>query len=353
MHYVLIFLARLTRLIRGWVLKILLVAFLISLNVATVISGAVYDTVGRLVWGLVATVSDELADRRPLSRAELEAQNKAARSQADAARIETERTRAELETSKAENGRVKTDLEIAEARNRELSLDLDRNEKQFANQRAALEAQNRTARSEANAARFETERTRTELETSKAENGRVKADLEIAEARNKDLSLDLDRNEKRLANISADLETSRVQRKQALETMDGLKGRVVRSIRRNASIELLEGVPLIGAALVLGSMAYDVNDACEQLRALEGIDSALRGTDVATSFNQDMCLMSYDDLVAAFTGKDRGYATCIADRIALSELNPPSCAGYDPALPDIEDSVSDYRPAPVKLPEIK
>jgi len=44
-------------------------------------------------------------------------------------------------------------------------------------------------------------------------------------------------------------------------------------------------------------------------------------------------------MVAALTGEDRAYARSVSDRVLMNDLNPPSCAGYDPALPEIRDSI--------------
>lgn len=279
-------LASLTRWVRKWLLMVGLVVVLFSLNIAMVASTAVYSAVERLVWGTVASVSDELADRIPKSREKLEAENAKARADADAARVETVKTRAELETAKTEGSRTK-------------------------------------------------------------------AELEVAETRNKKLAQELDIRERHLAGLTADLEASRTQRKQAVETLGNLKSRIVRAIHRNTSTELLQGFPFVGTALVLGAMAYDVNDACQQLRELETIDASLRGRDASAPTTQEICLLSFDEVVAAFTGKDRGYSKCVADRVASGDLQPPSCIGYDPALPDIEDAGSAYQADNLTLPEIE
>ena len=74
------------------------------------------------------------------------------------------------------------------------------------------------------------------------------------------------------------------------------------------------------------------------MRDLETLDAALRGKEPA-QVSEAMCLMSYEDMVAALTGEDRAYARSVSDRVLMNDLNPPSCAGYDPALPEIRDSI--------------
>ncbi len=205
--------------------------------------------------------------------------------------------------------------------------------------RAELESEARKARVEADGAKAETATTRARLET--------------VEARNRKLELDLQGKERRLADLEADAARSIQNKRRVTETVTTLRGRVVASIRRNSSSELAEMFPVVGYLFAVGSLAYDVNDACQQLEDLESLERSLTGSDAVAREKEAICLQSFEQLVSMFTGKDPGYAACIRDRLNTRELRPPSCAGYDDALPRIsDDTVGPTTEAP-DLPRIE
>lgn len=260
LHHVMMGFAALIRFVRRWLIRLSLVIFLVALNIATLVSSTVYDVMSRMVWGAVEVVSDRLAERRP-------------------------KTKADLDAAK-----------------REASL--------------------------------------------------AQSQLDETRARNRSLIADLEAKDRRVAELSAEVEVNRKGRQQAIDAASGLRTRVVNSIRRDASTEAIGAVPFIGTAVFLGSVAYELNDACQQLRELEALDAALRDKD-SEPLTETMCLMSYEDMVAALTGQDRAYAKCVSDRIATNDLSPPSCAGYGPALPAIEDSTAQRSDPVVLLPSIE
>lgn len=312
-HYTLLLLAGVIRFTRKWLLRISLVAFLLALNVATLVSNKVYDVLERLVWGTVEMVSDQLGDRRPKSRAEMEADAVRARAEADAASADAKKAKVDADLAKTETGRTKVELDAAKA---------------------------------------DAVRAKADLDVAKAKAKRVQTQLDELNVRNRALSVDLDTKNQRVAELVTDIDMSRQNQKKAMYALGKLKSRIMRSVKRNASSEALEAVPFVGTAVFLGLVAYEVNDSCEQLRELESLDASLRGKEPGP-VNESMCVMSYEDLVATFTGKDRAYAKCVSDRIALNDLDPPSCAGYDPALPEITDSsLSDDEVVP-QLPVIE
>lgn len=319
LHHVLMGLAALTRFARKWLIRLSLVIFLVALNVATLVSSTVYDVMNKMVWGVVEVVSDRLADRRPKTRAEMEAEMSRSRVQADVANAEAARSR--------------TSLDEANARGRSIATELE------------------TAKVDAGAARSETARVRAESAAARREVSLTQGQLNETRARNQSLTLDLEAKDRRAVEMAAEIDATRKGRQQAIDAAGGLRTRLVKSIRRDASTEAIGAVPFIGTAVFLGSVAYDLNDACQQLRELEALDAALRGKDAAP-LTETMCLMSYEDMVAALTGQDRAYAKCVSDRIATNDLNPPSCAGYDPALPAIEGSNAQSAPPAVLLPRI-
>ena len=97
------------------------------------------------------------------------------------------------------------------------------------------------------------------------------ARLETVEANNRKLELDLKGKERRLADLEADAAKSMQNNRQITETFETLRGRLVASIRRNSSGEVAEMLPFLGAVFALGSMAYDVNDACQQLKGIHPV----------------------------------------------------------------------------------
>lgn len=258
---------------------------MLALNVAVLVSERVYDAMSRMVWDAVEIVSDRVAESRPKTRAELDAEVQKAtdeknlsKARADTATARAAEVNVELEKEKAENGRNRGQLDEIRARNRLLVDGIDLRDRKI-----------------------------TKLTT----------DIDV---------------------LNAEVEMSRKTKQAAMGAAAELRKRLVRSIRRDASTEIAEAVPFIGSAVFLGSIAYDLNDTCQQLRELESLDAALRSSE-PLPIDEAMCLMSYEDMVAALTGRDRAYARCVSDRFTMNDLNPPSCEGYDAALPSIESDV--------------
>ena len=301
-----------------WVLRNLMAAAviiaLLGLNVATLVSSTVSDALTNTLRIALSTLSEGVGQSLPKSRVEIEADRKAALGTADRAVAEREMAKAETAATRRQLTTALTDLEVA------------RHEVVVAEQKASVAIADRDA-------------ARVEKSVAVREAASAKAAMSAAEA-------------EKLA-ARSELEALDLRRGQAIRTIEGLKARATRAIRRNAASEVAQGVPFIGTAVVLGAMAYDVNDACEQMRGLTAMDAALRGMDTPAGVDEQVCLMSYDDLVAAFTGRDKGYAVCVADRIARNELDPPSCAAYGTAIPDISDGPLLAPRTAVTLPEIR
>jgi len=276
LHHIIISSAAAIRFVRSVIFRLLLILALLGLNIATVVSDAVYDSLNRIVWGTVQLVSEQIAERRPKARADIDA---------DLVRSRTELAGIEATVLKKQN----------------------------------------------------------ELEAALAETARVRHQLDYEMNRNNSLSTELEFGKRQVDSMAIELDIARKARSEAVNTASVLRSRIVQSIRRDASTEAIAAVPFIGTAVALGSVAYDLNDACHQLRELEALEATLRDRE-PVQITEAMCLLSYEDMVAAVTGQDPGYARCVSDRIRNNELNPPSCAGYEPAVPPITDS-------PLSLPE--
>lgn len=299
-HHVFMALAGLTRQAMKWGVRSAMVLFLMTLNFAVLVSDGAYNAMNKMVWDTIELVSDRFTERRPKTRAEMDAEIKRAadeatlsKAEADAAVAETQRVRSELKQAETETTRARSELANAHARNRALVDDIDVRDRKIT---------------------------------------KLMNEVDI---------------------LAGEMESSRKMRQEAIDAAEDLRKRLVRSIRRDASTEFAEAVPVIGTAVFLGSIAYDLNDTCQQLRELEKLDAALRKRK-PLPIDETMCLMSYEDIVAAITGKDRKYARCVSDRIAMRELSPPSCEGYDPALPSIEDDVvADPQYETSSLPDVR
>lgn len=285
LHHIFISSAAVIRFVRGVIFRLLLIFVLLGLNVATVVSDAMYDSLNRLVWGTVQLVSEQTAERRPKTRADVEA---------DLVRSRTELAGIEATVLKKQN----------------------------------------------------------ELEAARAETAQVRRQLDYAITRNDSLSTELEFGKRQVDSMATELDIDRKTRSEAVNTASVLRSRIVQSIRRDASTEAIAAVPLIGTAVALGSVAYDLNDACHQLRELEALEAILRDRE-PVQITEAMCLLSYEDMVAAVTGQDRGYAQCVSDRISTNELNPPSCAGYEPAVPPINGSPISLPEASIEIPAIE
>ena len=89
------------------------------------------------------------------------------------------------------------------------------------------------------------------------------------------------------------------------------------------------------------------------LKDLDALEKALTSSDTIAREDETICLNSFEQLVALFTDKGTGYAACVRDRHNTREMDPPSCAGFDDALPQIRDNtVGETAEAP-DLPRIE
>jgi uncharacterized protein (DUF3084 family) len=318
-HHLLITLAAAIRFMRRLIFRFILVIVLVGLNVATVVSDNVYDRLNRLVWGGVQLVSEIAADHRPRSRTEIDA--------------DLTRSRTDLKAAEATVLAVRDDLEQAKARNRALEIEAASQKQRV----ASAEVGARRLEAELDTVRLETAQVRADLDGARAETSQIRRQLDDIMSRNRSLSDELDASKGRIDRITTEINLSKKNRSEAVEAATALRSRIVQSIRRNAASEAFEAVPFVGTAVFLGTVAYDLNDSCHQLRELEALDAILRDRE-PEQINEAMCLLSYEDMVAAFTGQDRGYARCVSDRLTTKELNPASCTGYEPAVPQINDS---------------
>ena len=214
-----------------------------------------------------------------------------------------------------------------------------------------LAAQNRPkSRSELEA---EAKLARVESERAKVEAARMQVSIEASKAEKRRLELELKTRESRIAILEADAAKVRQNHRRISETVRSMRDRIVRSIRRDASGEFAEMIPLLGDAFVIGSIAYDLNDSCQQFKELEALERYLSGSDESVPPNESICLKSYGQMVSLLTGEDPGYAACVKDRLETHNLNPPSCSNYDDALPMLRDNDYSHQSEIPDLPIIQ
>lgn len=205
--------------------------------------------------------------------------------------------------------------------------------------RSELEADARKARVESDKARFEAEKMHAQIEATEAEKRRME--------------LDLKRGERRIASLEADAARVKQNNRRISETVKSMRDRIVKSIRRDASGEFVEMIPLLGDAFFIGSIAYDLNDACRQFQDLKALELYLSGSEGSAASDEAICLQSYGQMVSLLTGEDPGYAACVKDRLETRNLNPPSCSRYDDALPMLRDNADDQKSEIPDLPIIQ
>ncbi len=118
--------ADLIRMIRRWLFRFILVVGLITLNIATVLSYQVYDTVSNLVWDIAQILLPD-GKQRPKNFAELEDELSTTRKEradidAERSKVEekTKRLETELETSKRRRASLDEELGHLRSEHREL-----------------------------------------------------------------------------------------------------------------------------------------------------------------------------------------------------------------------------------------
>lgn len=131
LHHLFMSLASTIGFVRRVIFRFLLIIILIGLNVATVVSDAVYDRLNRLIWGTVQLVSEQVAERRPKTRTEIDAdlarshtELEASEAGAKATREELTEVRTRVRSLEAEDELQKQQLSLEKAHTRQLQADL-------------------------------------------------------------------------------------------------------------------------------------------------------------------------------------------------------------------------------------
>jgi len=344
-HYLLMTCSRLIRAIRRHLISFVLIAGLLALNVATVTLSTVYNTVRNAVWSLLENVP-EIAQKKPKSVAELEAEAAKAKEAETKAKAEVDDAKKRLDTAERE----KAELREAEGEAKSKAASAESKLK-------AAEAENTKLKTAEGKIKAEAETAKTKLATLEAEKADLiaseraaKVEADAVKAKLSGIETENVRLKGTLSELQSSVDVSRKDQKRVMDALDNLRNRITRSVQRSASGEVFQAVPFVGTAVVLGAMAYEANDACEQLRDLEELELALKGGASDRPTPDGLCLLSPSELFQRITGQNPAYQRCVEDRIRLSDLNPPSCSGYPSAVPEIEGGDLAYEAPPVFVP---
>lgn len=288
------------RLFRG-AAGLVLVA-MISLNVAMVALPAVYNMASRLLWGAVSLISEGYA----------------ARSSTQA-------------TTGQDARRVRADADTARARQAELIAERD-----------ALRAE----RTRLDARMVELEGELDVSRRNEASARRVAADL----GRERDaMSTRLSVSERQTADLAA---RQRRLQAEAGETLTRMQRRSIVRLGRNTGSVAAEAIPVAGAAVVVGTVVWDIYDTCSQMSDMRALTDAigLRADD-APSDTARWCGMTPQELRATlWSFEQTPEGRCHAARRRTQRLDPPECADFPIQEPRFEDFPSREAPAVPDLP---
>lgn len=288
---------------------LLLVAALV-LNLAMVVLPAVFNAVSGLVWTAVSMVSSTTAARR-----ETRAMTAAAlRAEAD----DLARTRTRLAAAETDLQTARARTATLESENRRLVAERDRMGRRLA------------------ASEDDLGTTRRRLATVEGENVRLQTSVRTSEAR-------VDTMMARQARASAEAGT--ITRR--------MQARSIRMISRNTASTFVEALPIIGGVTVVGTLAWDVHDTCQQLTDLQELRTTLSLDDAGRSdLEGRWCGLSRDEILSRLVGTSSAEErACVHARIRTETLNPTQCASFPVALPEYRDPLAEPAPVMVPLPE--
>lgn len=211
--------AGLTRFVMRWTLRLAFVVCLLLTNVAGVLVPALHAAVTGAIWA-AASHSPLNLGRKPVPPAELQRQLADADRRTATIQADLDKKTAELQTARTQRGEI-------DAERRSLAAQLD------------------TARSERAALAGQLNSERLSREVADANLHRIRTDGDVISAR--------------------------------------MQERITKSLARSSGITVLEAIPFVGTVAVVGGIAVDLYDTCQQvddlreIRGLLGDDSPMEG----------------------------------------------------------------------------
>lgn len=328
-----------SKLLRGTAVWVAFSLFLLALNLGVLVSAKLYDALSNALWTAVELVTPNA--KRNKAFAQYAKENEALRRQMSAAEADLQREKAraaaadeELRAAKRRNAALEEKVKLEEQRARTA----ERKAERLSRSNSQLSQEIDGARDEATAARARATALKQELATAELESKKLEARtrsganaLQNAQTRISELDAALDGNRRKLLELEA--AAGRVDRK-VLAQIDEIDARLVRKTQRTIWTEGIEALPFLGTTFVLGTLALEFEDDCKLLRDMRNLGATLKGDKVGSS--PELCLLSGAQLVSLFTGEDPYYERCVRDRIETGNLMPPSCTGFDEAVPEVE-----------------
>lgn len=125
--------------------------------------------------------------------------------------------------------------------------------------------------------------------------------------------------------------------------IERMSKRVVLSMSRGIAASQPQAVTGVLAPMALAMIAWEVYDACQQLKDLDELKQINSGPDlIIEKVDEEVnCGMSKSELVQAFTGKDAAFENCVDARLQWGVVDPPECHDYPVGLPHEDDIASD------------
>jgi|GEM_PF-2558476 len=325
---------------RGVVLGAFVVILLVT-NIATLVSATVHDALWSAIRGVGSAVVDADWTRKP-TQAELDANRKKLSADLDGTRADLNAVQHRADGLVRTRDRLQSDLTTAERRVGALTDEASDLQRELRAASAALDSEltnTRRLTGQIDEFRLRLDLADADLLTKSDELVRVRAQRDVG----------LDELEA-LRRATSDIPAERMQK--ASELVDGMERRVTSSIRRSTGGEVAQMVPFLGIGAGLALIAWDVHDACSQLRDVEELRRLVSGESLNSSDDPEvgeMCGMSRAALIARFTGKDLAFSRCLEARQATLKIDPPECIGYELELPHY-DNAEDVQDVVIELP---
>ncbi|MDO9478482.1 MAG: hypothetical protein Q7L07_17375 [Pseudohongiella sp.] len=256
----------------------LLFVALLLINVAMLSIPAVYNLMSGVFWGAVELVSDSYANRsgtRALSRQEL-----------DQIELERRTSRESLQAMSEDQGRLR-------AENRGLVTQV--------------------------------ESARVELRNSRAIEAEAVSRAEELGRQNLTLS-------SRVNQLDTELQNGRAGQLQIRGEISSISKRMqqrsVRMVVRNTGLIVTDSIPLIGTMAIVGGLAWDVKDTCDQIGDLRELEQAINVFNDSQSdvIDPPWCGMEASDIFKMiYSGESSPEAICVEARLRTRSMDPPEC----------------------------
>lgn len=277
----------------------LLFAGLMLINIGMLAFPTIYSMVSGLVWGAVELVSGDYV-RRPATRVVTGEEFE---------RIDTERrnTREQLRSSIDDRERLSRENSRLLSRLDDVNADL----------------------SSSRASHAEAVRRADLLQRDKINlNSRITnldQNLQETEQRANFLRQENDVLDSRLTDLDQKLQMGQVRQDNVASISQRMRKRSVQMVARNTGLVVTDSLPVIGVTAIIGGLAWDIKDTCEQLRDLKELERALGGARADES-DPEWCGMSASAIFDTIYEADTPEKRCTEARLRTRSMDPPECS---------------------------